>query len=103
MSRKSPRQATLREYIAEALNNATYEKGEVLDVVVAEATDLPGCFTEGASFEEARKNLIDAIEVWIMVALQSGDELPLINKCQLTLSVPQGGYRRAQADSGVKA
>ena len=82
MNRKSPRSVTFREYVAEALKNAIYEKGKVLDVVVAEAPDLPGCFTQGTSFEEARENLIDAIEVWIMAGLQSGEELPAVNGCQ---------------------
>jgi hypothetical protein len=30
MSKKSPRPVTLREYVAEVLKNAVYEKGEVL-------------------------------------------------------------------------
>ncbi|MEM4283851.1 MAG: type II toxin-antitoxin system HicB family antitoxin [Candidatus Caldarchaeum sp.] len=67
----------------EVLKNATYRRGEVLDVVVAEAPDLPGCFTQGSSYEEARENLIDAIEVWIMAALWSGEQLPIVNGCQL--------------------
>lgn len=103
MSRQSPPQVTLREYIAEVLKNSTYERGEVLDVVVTEAPDLPGCFTQGSSFEEARENLIDAIEVWIMAGLQSGEPLPLVNGYQLAISSSPGGDRRAQAEPSVKA
>ena len=69
MNRKFPRRLKLKEYMAEVLKNTIYEKGEVLDVVVAEATDLPGCLTQGDSFEEVRENLIDAIEVWITATL----------------------------------
>ncbi len=97
MKRKSSRQVTLREYVAEVLKNAIYEKGEVLDVVVAEAPDLPGCFTQGASFEEARENLIDAIEVWIMAGLQGGEKLPVVNDCQLAITAVQEGRERAKA------
>lgn len=97
MKRKSSRQGTLREYVAEALKNAIYEKGEVLDVVVAETPDLPGCFTQGASFEEARENLIDAIEVWIMAGLQRGEELPVVNGCQLAITARPEGRQRAEA------
>jgi hypothetical protein len=79
MSKKSSRPVTLREYLTQVLENATYDKGETLDVVVAEAPDLPGCFTQGDTFEQARENLIDAIEVWIMAALQSGEHLPVVN------------------------
>lgn len=102
MSRKSPRRVTLREYVAEVLKNAIYEKGEALDVVVAEAPDLPGCFTQGASFEEARENLIDAIEVWIMAGLQSGEELPVVNGCQLAITAGQGRRARGKALAGVQ-
>ena len=60
------RLASLTDYVAEILKNATYEKGEQLDVIVAEAPDLPGCITQAATFEEARESLVDAIEVWLM-------------------------------------
>ena len=69
---KTVRDATLSEYLAEVLKNSAYEPGDKLDVVVAEAPDLPGCLTQGNSFEEARQNLIDAIEVWLMSGLRSG-------------------------------
>jgi predicted RNase H-like HicB family nuclease len=102
MSKKSPRPVTLREYVAEALKNAVYEKGEVLDVMVAEAPDLPGCLTQGATIEEARENLIDAIEVWIMSGLQSGEELPVVNGCQLAITgIPRRG-QRAKAQPGIQ-
>ena len=97
MKMKPARQVPLREYVGEVLKNAIYEKGEVLDVVVAEAPDLPGCFTQGASFEEARENLIDAIEVWIMAGLQGGEELPVVNGCQLAITAVQEERERAKA------
>ncbi len=70
MRKKSLRRGSLSDYIGEVLKNAVYEKGEQLDVVVAEAPDLPGCLTQGATFEEARDNLVDAIEVWLMSGLR---------------------------------
>jgi predicted RNase H-like HicB family nuclease len=88
--------------VAGALKNAVYEKGEVLDVVVAEAPDLPGCLTQGATIEEARENLIDAIEVWIMSGLQSGEELPVVNGCQLAITVTQGECHRVKAQPGIQ-
>jgi predicted RNase H-like HicB family nuclease len=97
MNRKFPRRVTLREYVAEVLRNAVYEKGEALNVVVAEAPDLPGCFTQGASFEEARENLIDAIEVWIMAGLQNDEELPVVSDCQLAITTAQRRRHRARA------
>src|SRR5260370_40093154 len=86
MRKKSPRRGSLSEYIAEILKNAVYEKGEQLDVVVAEAPDLPGCLTQGATFEEARTNLVDAIEVWLMSGLRGGEDPPLVNGCMLSIT-----------------
>ena len=70
---------SFREYVVEVLKNAIYEKGESSDVIIAEAPDLPGCFTQGKNFEEARQNLIDAIELWVTVGLKKGEEMPVVN------------------------
>jgi predicted RNase H-like HicB family nuclease len=86
MRRKPPRAARLADYIAEVLKNAVYEKGEQLDVIVAEAPDLPGCITQGANIEEARENLVDAIEVWVMSGLRSGEDPPSVNGCRLAIT-----------------
>jgi hypothetical protein len=87
MRKKSIRDARLSEFISKVLKNAVYEKGEDLDVVVAEAPELPGCVTQGATHEEARENLVDAIEVWLMSGLR-GCEDPSI----------AGGRRRVAND-----
>src|SRR5216683_5729656 len=86
MSRKSPRLVSLSAYLVEILKNAVYEKGEQLDVVVAEAPDLPGCLTQGTTFEEARENLVDAIEVWLLSGLRSGEDPPVVNGCRLAIT-----------------
>jgi predicted RNase H-like HicB family nuclease len=41
---------------------------------------------QGRTFEEAREDLIDAIELWVMSALMDGDEIPVINGCRLAPS-----------------
>ena len=86
MPRKSPRDATLCEYRTEVLKNAIYEPGEQLPVIVAEAPDLPGCVTQGASFEDARENLIDAIEVWVMSGQRNGEDPPVVNGLRLAIT-----------------
>jgi len=43
--------------------------------------------TQGNNFEEARENLIDAIELRITVTLREGEEVPKINETQLATSV----------------
>ena len=86
MRMKSTRRGNLAEYVSEVLKNTIYEKGERLDVVVAEAPDLPGCLTQGSTIEEARENLVDAIEVWVLSGLRSGEDPPVVNGCRLAVS-----------------
>src|ERR1051325_10736140 len=98
MRKKSPRRTSLADYVAEILKNAVYEKGEQLDVIVAEAPDLPGCLTQGATFEEARKNLVDAIEVWLLSGLRNGEDPPVVNGCCLAITAGPGksGHDQSQ-------
>jgi predicted RNase H-like HicB family nuclease len=100
MSKKSPRSVSLHDYMAEVLKNAVYEKGEELDVIVAEAPDFPGCLTQGATFEEARENLLDAIEVWLMSGLRSGEDPPVVNGC--VLAITTGPRRHGHGRSGPR-
>src|SRR5437762_11921808 len=94
MPKNPPRRRTLADYMAEVLKNAVYEKGEQLNVIVAEAPDLPGCLTQAPSFEEARQNLVDAIEVWLMSGLRSGEDPPVVNGCRLAITtVPRRAGR----------
>ena len=37
---------------------------------------LPGCISEGDTYQEALKNIKEAIEGWIEVSEQFGDEIP---------------------------
>src|SRR5438309_1618574 len=98
MNNKPARRVTLPQYVAEILKNAVYERGEQLDVIVAEAPDLPGCMTQGATFEEARANLVDAIEVWLMSGLRSGEDPPVVNGCRLAITAAprKPGHARSQ-------
>ena len=50
---------------------------------------LPGCMTQGNNFEEARENLIDAIELWLTVGLRDGQEIPVVNEVKLVTAVKQ--------------
>src|SRR5687767_7317128 len=101
--RKTTRRGTLADYIAEILKNAVYEKGEQLDVIIAEAPDLPGCITQGATIEEARENLVDAIEVWVMSGLRSGEDPPVVNDCRLAITAAPRRGGNARPQTGLKA
>ena len=103
MRKKPPSGESLADYMAEVLKNAVYEKGEQLDVIVAEAPDLPGCMTQGATIEEARENLVDAIEVWLMSGLRSGEDPPVVNGCCLAISAATRRRRHARSQTRIKA
>lgn len=103
MRKRSPRDGSLSEYIGEVLKNAVYEKGEELDVIVAEAPDLPGCVTQAATFEEARENLVDAIEVWVLSGLRCGEDPPVVNGCRLAITKAPRRTGRAQYRPRIKA
>lgn len=103
MRKKTPRPVGLADYVAEILKNAVYERGEQLDVIVAEAPDLPGCLTQGATFEEARENLLDAIEVWLLSGLRDGEDPPVVNGCRLAITAAPRRAGRAQSQSRLEA
>lgn len=87
------------QYVKEILKYAQYRKGKDSNCVIATAPILPGCMTQGDNFEEARANLIDAIELWITVGLREGEEMPIVNDCQLA-SVSE---IQEEAETGVPA
>ncbi|MBF0551032.1 MAG: type II toxin-antitoxin system HicB family antitoxin [Deltaproteobacteria bacterium] len=74
------------EYVRTALKAAEYHKDTEVGCVAATVPVLPGCMTQADNFEEARDNLIDAIELWIMVGLREGEEMPEVNGVRLATS-----------------
>lgn len=74
------KKVSFQEYVKEVLKNAAYKKGRDVQCVVAIVPDLPGCITQGNNYEDARENLIDAVELWITSALRDGESLPVVNE-----------------------
>ncbi len=52
-----------------------YERGE--NHWGAYVPDLPGCTSAGTTLDEAKLNVLEAIELWIEVAAERGLEIPL--------------------------
>lgn len=44
---------------------------------VAHVPMLPGCMTQGRTFEEAHRNIQEAIVGYVSVLLEDGDEVPV--------------------------
>jgi predicted RNase H-like HicB family nuclease len=43
---------------------------------LAEAPELPGCMAHGNSYEEALRNVRDAMAFWLDVAREQGESIP---------------------------
>ncbi|MEY4529745.1 MAG: hypothetical protein RLZZ156_466 [Deinococcota bacterium] len=76
------RSFSIRGYIEAALQLARYETDEN-GMVVAEVPNVAGFFSEGKSVEEARRQLADAIEGNIVLALQLNREIPTLAGVQI--------------------
>ncbi len=50
--------------------------GEPVEGYLGEVLELPGCYTAGATAEEALRNLDEAMAVWIESALAHGEPIP---------------------------
>ncbi len=46
------------------------------NLFVAEVPELPGCMAHGKNYEEAIKNVQEAIQLWIDTAKEFGDPIP---------------------------
>jgi len=44
---------------------------------IAEVPELPGCMADGATYEEALKNVKVIIDEWIETAKSMGNEIPV--------------------------
>ena len=81
----------IREYIAAAVENAQFElmeNGRYFATIPA----CKGCWVEGATIEECRAELPEALESWLLLGLQFRHTLPVIGGIDLN---PQPVYAEA--------
>ena len=45
-------------------------------IYIAEVPELPGCMAHGASYDDALKNVKEAMQLWIDTAIEFGDTIP---------------------------
>ena len=67
------------EYIQAALERAEYEIIDDPEPYYAHVPGLSGVWATGKTFEECRKELISAIEGWIVLGLRMGQPIPSID------------------------
>ncbi len=53
----------------------------------AEVPDLPGCLRCGATLDQVRERIKEAIQGWIDVAREDGDPIPMPSRIMETVSV----------------
>ncbi len=66
------------KYIESILNQAVYEKDDNW-VIIAKVPWYAGYYAQGDTFEEARENLVDVIEIMLLDSIKSG-EIDLIQQ-----------------------
>jgi len=43
---------------------------------IAEVPDLPGCVSDGPTYEDAARHVQEAMTLWLEVAVEFGDSIP---------------------------
>ena len=81
----------LTEYIRAAMRHAHYEIMED-GRFYGEIPQCPGAWGEGATLEEAREELRETLESWIIVGLRHGDRFEAIEGVDLN---PRPAYAEA--------
>jgi predicted RNase H-like HicB family nuclease len=81
----------LAEYIHAAMRQAHYEMMEN-GRFFGEIGQCPGAWGEGATLEEAREELRETLESWIVVGLRHGDRFEAIDGLDLN---PRPAYAEA--------
>lgn len=75
----------LLDYVQQALEHATYELIEDEEPYYSEVPELKGVWATGKSLEECRRNLLAAIEDWLLFSIAKGLPIPTIGAAFIRL------------------
>jgi len=78
----------ISEYVNAALKRAHYEMIEDPEPYYGEVPDCPGVWATGRSLEECRQNLLEGLEGWLILSLQRGLPIPVIDGIALVAPEP---------------
>lgn len=81
---------------------ATIDWSDADGVYVAEAPELPGCMAHGATRDEARERIAEAMALWLDTAREFGDPVPTPKgqaanareRLAISAPAPRGGIER---------
>lgn len=75
----------LTEYIQQSLERAHYEIIQDPEPYYGEIPGLDGVWATGATLEECRRNLADALEDWLFFSIARGLPIPAVGAVSLRL------------------
>ena len=78
----------LSDYLTAALESAHFEIIEDDEPYYGHIPALKGVWATGKTLEECRRNLISALEDWVLFTIARGDELPTPNGVSLAFGAP---------------
>ena len=75
----------LLEYIQAALESARYEIIQDQEPFYGEVPPLPGVWATGKTLEECRRNLVEAIEDWVLFSVAKALPIPALGRVVIRL------------------
>jgi len=77
----------LLQYVQRALDHARYELIEDQEPYYGEVPELPGVWATGRTLEECRRELLGAIEDWLLFSVAHGLPIPPLGG--LSIQIPE--------------
>jgi len=90
----------LTDYIKAAMKKAKYKMIEDPNPFFGEVPELPGVWANAATLEDCRDELQEVVEGWIIVSLQLGHDIPVLNRINLTSSKARQHRIRKPVEAG---
>ena len=78
----------ISDYLDAAMKRAHYEMIEDEEPFYGEISECQGVWATGANLEECRQNLLEALEGWLILGLQRGLPIPVIDGITVAVSDP---------------
>ena len=78
----------LSQYIQAAMQRARYEIINDKLPYYGEISDCQGVWASGKDLEECRRNLVEALEGWLVLSLQRGLPIPELDGISITAENP---------------
>jgi predicted RNase H-like HicB family nuclease len=73
------------QYCESAIQQAQYKHLED-ETWFAEIDGFQGVWGNGDTVEDCRRDLLEALEAWLILKLQDGDSLPVVNGIEIGVS-----------------